>query len=264
MRPRSRPLITLTTDFGMGDPYAAAMKGIIYGIAPDVEIADLSHDIPPHDILEGALFLAGALPYFPAGTIHAVVVDPGVGMARHPIALWAGNQTIVCPDNGLPTLFTREHPIEEVRLISNSRFMCETVSPTFHGRDVFAPAAARLASGAPFHELGEELDTIVTLDIPHPQQTTQGGVEGEVIHVDRFGNLVTNIHRSLVSGAFGGTVSAGDRCRLSGIHRTYGEVPPGEPLALFGSCGYLEIAMNAGNAAVALGLDKGAPVELKP
>lgn len=263
MASRARPLITLTTDFGQRDPYVAAMKGVIYGIAQDVEVVDLSHDIPPHDILAGSLFLAGALPYFPDGAIHVVVVDPGVGTERRPIVLSAGGQIIVCPDNGLPTLFIREHPIDLVRLISNPRFMRETISATFHGRDIFAAAAARLARGEPFEEIGEDLDSVVTLDIARPREGPQGVVLGEIIHVDRFGNLVTNIHRSLISGRFSGSVVAGGH-RLGEIHRTYGDVSSGAPLALFGSSGYLEIAVNGASAAEALGLTKGRAVELTP
>ena len=257
----SMPLITLTTDFGLRDPYVAAMKGVMYGISRELCVVDLSHEIPPQDVLDGALFLAGALPYFPKGTIHVVVVDPGVGTDRRPIALSAGDQILICPDNGLPTLFLREHPLQEARVITNRRLIRETVSPTFHGRDVFAPAAAHLACGAPMEQLGKETDTIVTLDLPRPRK--EGGrLEGEILHTDRFGNLVTNIHQSMLAEATPSVVRAG-RHRLGCICQTYAEVSPGSPVALFGSTGYLEIAVNGGSAHAALHLRKGDPVSIE-
>ena len=262
-----RPVITLTTDFGRRDPYVAAMKGVLYSIARDAIVVDLSHEITPHDILAGALFLAGALPYFPPDTIHVVVVDPGVGTERNPVALCAGGQVIVCPDNGLPSLFLREHPIQQARLLTNPTFMREPVSTTFHGRDIFAPAAAWLARGEPFEALGEELDTVVMLDIPQPRHEPESHIHGEIIHVDRFGNLVTNIHRSLVRSVFSGPVSAlevaAGSWRIGGIHKTYGEVPLGAPLALFGSARYLEIALNRAHAHKELGLGKGDSVNVE-
>jgi S-adenosylmethionine hydrolase len=256
MASQRMPLITLTTDFGTRDAYVASMKGVIYGIHPDLRVVDLTHDLEPHSILEGALFLAGAIPFFPEGTIHVAVVDPGVGTGRHPIAISAGGQTIVCPDNGLASLFIQEHPLQEARIISNPRFRRETVSATFHGRDIFAPTAARLATGAALHELGEELDMIVLLDVARPRKESGNVVHGVIMHVDHFGNLITNIHRSLIGGAHPTMVRAGSH-RLRGVHQTYGEVLAGTSLALFGSSGCLEIAINGGNAHAALRLNQG-------
>ena len=250
------PLITLTTDFGTRDPYVAAMKGAIYSIERKLCVVDLTHEIPPQSVLEGALFLAGAVAHFPKGTIHVAVVDPGVGTERLPIALRAAGQIVVCPDNGLVSLFLRENPLQEARIITDPKFMAATISATFHGRDIFAPAAAHLAAGAPFTELGEELDTIVTLDIPGPHGDTSRGIQGKIVHVDRFGNCITNIHTSALEGASPGNIRVG-RHRLHGIRRTYGDVASGKPLALFGSAGYLEIAVNGGNANAALSIGKG-------
>lgn len=256
MPTRKMPIITLTTDFGMRDPYVAAMKGVIYAIEPKLSVVDLSHEIAPQDIMEGALFLAGALGYFPKGTIHVAVVDPGVGTERHPIAVRAGGQIIVCPDNGLATLFLHEHFLQEARIITNPRFMAPAISPTFHGRDIFAPAAAHLASGASLSDLGPEIDTIVTLDAPHPQGDAVNGICGKIMHIDRFGNCVTNIHASVFQGAVPASLRIG-RHRLSGLHRTYGDVALGKPVALIGSSGYIEIAVNGGTANAALLIGKG-------
>lgn len=256
MPTQKTPLITLTTDFGLRDPYVAAMKGVIYAIEPRLSVVDLSHDIAPQDIMEGALFLAGALACFPKGTIHIAVVDPGVGTERHPIAVRAGGQIIVCPDNGLATLFLRDHFLQEARIIANPKFMAATVSPTFHGRDIFAPTAAHLAKGLPLSELGAEIDTIVTLDAPTPQGGAASGMRGKIIHIDRFGNCVTNIHTIALKGAVPVSIRAG-RHRLSGLHRTYGDVASGKPVALIGSSGYIEIAVNGGNANAALLIGKG-------
>ncbi len=256
MAVNSIPLITLTTDFGTRDPYVAAMKGLIYSIERKLCVVDLTHEIPPQSVVDGALFLAGAVPHFPKGTIHVAVVDPGVGTERHPIALRAGGQIIVCPDNGLASLFLRDNCLQEARIITNPEFMAATISATFHGRDIFAPAAAHLARGEPFGKLGEELDTVVTLDIQRPQGDTSRGIQGKIVHIDRFGNCITNIHASTLAGASPASIRAG-RHRLHGLKRTYGDVAPGKPVALLGSAGYLEIAVNGGNANAALSLGKG-------
>jgi S-adenosylmethionine hydrolase len=261
MAPCATPLVTLTTDLGVRDPYVATMKGTIYSIDRRIQIVDLTHDIAPQDVSEGALFLASVIPHFPPSTVHIAVIDPGVGTDRHPIAVSACGQTLLCPDNGLPTLLLRQHAMMEARIITNPAFMRGTVSATFHGRDVFAPAAARLATGAALKKVGEELDTIVMLDIAEPVREAQL-IRGEIVHVDRFGNLVSNIDASMLGDARPGPVWAG-RHRLPGVKRTYAEVPPGTPLALFGSSGFLEIAINGGNAQAALRLARGGAVSLK-
>jgi S-adenosyl-L-methionine hydrolase (adenosine-forming) len=254
-------LVTLTTDFGMRDPYVAAMKGVIEASCPGVQILDLSHEIAPQDVVEGALFLASATPFFPAGAIHVAVVDPGVGTARRPIAALTRSQTYVCPDNGLLTLVARNDPILEVRVINNPVFMRGHVSSTFHGRDVFAPAAARLASGRPYEDVGEVVDHIVTLDVPAPQWDPEGVMTAEVVHVDRFGNLLTNVSRSHLEGRHVAWVQAASCC-IEGLSQTYSDVPRHAPLTLFGSFDYLELAVNQGNASEVLSIGVGDPVEI--
>src|SRR5690606_13925034 len=185
-------LVTLTTDFGARDPYVAAMKGALLDGCPGLQLVDLSHEIAAHDVLEGALFLEAAVPYFPAGTVHLVVVDPGVGSDRRALAASVLDQVVVCPDSGVLTLLARAHGLDEVRAIESPEFRRAEVSRTFHGRDIFAPAAARLACGAPLGDAGPRLERIVELPVPEP--VADGStVRGEVIHVDRFGNLITNL-----------------------------------------------------------------------
>ncbi|MCX5758542.1 MAG: SAM-dependent chlorinase/fluorinase, partial [Candidatus Hydrogenedentes bacterium] len=255
------PLVTLTTDFGTRDPYVAAMKGVMYAILPRLTVVDLSHEISPRNILEGVLFLAGALPFFPEHTVHVAVVDPGVGGERHAIALQAGSQYLICPDNGLATCYVRRHPIQDVRIIENPRVLRPEIGATFHGRDIFAPAAAHLARGVPLHEFGPELRHLVELDTPTPR-TAPGRIEGEVIHADHFGNLITNIPGEDLPLMPGLRITIGGR-RIEGLCHTYADAPSGAPLALIGSAGYLEIAVNNGNARETLHLDLGQFVSIE-
>lgn len=259
--PRTVPRIALITDFGTRDPYVAAMKGVIASICPEASILDLTHEIPPQSVLEGAYFLAGAVPWFPAGTLHVAVVDPGVGTARRPVAASVAGQTVVCPDNGLLTLLAREHGLDEVRAIENPDYFLETVSATFHGRDVFAPAAAHLAAGKPFEGIGPVVTDPVRLPLSEPRVDEYGTLRGEVVHIDRFGNAVTNLPRRMVESA------DPIRVELPGgktvpLLRTYGEAAAGSALALFGSGGYLEIAINGGSAASEMGIGPGAEIRV--
>ncbi len=257
------PIVTLTTDFGTRDPYVAAMKGVILAGCPGARVVDLSHEIAPQDVVEGALFLAGAVPFFPPGTVHVAVVDPGVGSARRPIAAAAGGQTVVCPDNGLLTVLARDHPVDAAHAIESRGFTRDEVSATFHGRDVFAPAAARLAGGAPIAEAGPAVapSLLARIDLPVPVIDPRGRVYGTVIHVDRFGNAITNLARAdLPPGAT--HCAAGEH--LVPLRRTYADAAAGEALALFGSAGLLEIAVNRGRAADRLGLRRGDTVTLEP
>ncbi len=253
-------LVTLTTDFGTRDPYVAAMKGVLLRTCPELRVLDLGHEISPHDVLEGSLFLAGALPHFPAGTVHIAVVDPGVGGERRPIAVRAGGQTVVCPDNGLLTLFLRAYEQEAAHVIANVEFMAAGISATFHGRDIFAPAAARLACGAPLDAAGPPLESIVTLDVPEPRRAAGDAVHGEVIHVDRFGNAITNIPRAMVESIERAKIHVAGRS-LGGLRRTYADGAAGQALALIGSTGHVEIAVSGGSAATVLGLRRGDGVE---
>lgn len=256
-------MITLTTDFGLRDPYVAAMKGVIHSLCPQARIEDLTHEIAPQDVGEAAFFLAGASPWFPRETIHVAVVDPGVGTKRRSIAVRAGGQYFIGPDNGIFTVLLREFPLENAHVIESPAFMLHNVSPTFHGRDVFAPMAAHLANGATLLDVGPAAGPLTALNIPEPQTRPGGVVEGEVVRVDRFGNAISNIHRRLCSVDCGCTVRAGGAA-VSELSRTYGDRRAGELLALFGSSGYLEIAVNQGSAADGFGLHRGAPVQFVP
>src|SRR5213593_1532664 len=190
----ARPVIALVSDFGSRDHYAGAMKGVALAICPDLTLVDITHDLPPHDVLGGALELAACYRYFPAGTIFLVVVDPGVGSTRRGIAAEAGDYKFVAPDNGVLTAVLDEHPPKRVVELTERRYARPTVSRTFEGRDRFAPAAAWLAKGIELTALGRPAGSIQRLEIPHPDVAADA-VHGEVLRVDRFGNLVTNIDR---------------------------------------------------------------------
>ncbi len=220
---------------------------------------DLTHDIAPQDVFEAALFIAAAAPYFPPGAIHVAVVDPGVGTARRPLVAHAGGQFFVFPDNGLLTLYLRAHALEEARIIENPAWMRQTISATFHGRDIFAPAAARLALGAPMEDAGPIAENLAALDIPLPIRTEES-ITGEVIHIDRFGNAITNIHRTALVKIHEYTVFAADKSIKWA--NAYGEVPLSEYLALFGSADFLEIAQNRGDAAATLRLVRGTTIQV--
>jgi hypothetical protein len=254
------PLITLTTDFGTRDPYVAQLKGVLASLVPDATVTDLSHDVAPQDILEASFFLAATLAFFPPATIHFVVVDPGVGSGRRPLAVAIADQFVVCPDNGLLTLAVRRHGIDEARIIEAPDFQRFERSHTFHARDVFAPAAARLASGAPLTAAGPVATDLVQLDIPEAA-IGPGAIHGEVLRVDRFGNAITNIDGAALGEFDVARVTFGAAV-VEGLHATYADVPPGAPLALIGSHGYLEIACHAASAADRFRLTRGTPVEV--
>lgn len=259
----SRPVIAFLTDFGTRDHYAGAMKGVALGICPDATLVDISHDVPPHDVLAGALELAAAYRYFPAGTIFVAVVDPGVGSARRGIALEAAEYKFVAPDNGVLTPIVDEHNPKRVIELSERRYARPTVSRTFEGRDRFAPAAAWLAKGVELAALGRPAGNVHRLDIPRPQ-TDAGRVTGQVLRVDRFGNLITNIdRRAFEKLAEGGEVDVriGPH-QISKLVSTYADAAGGEVCALFGSTDHLEIAANGASAAQALALDRGAAVHV--
>jgi S-adenosylmethionine hydrolase len=260
----SRPTIAFLTDFGTRDHYAGAMKGAALSICPEATLVDITHDIEPHDVLGGALELAAAFRYFPPETVFVAVVDPGVGTVRRGIAARVGAYRFVAPDNGLLTLVLRDVPQPSVVELSDRHYAHADVSRTFEGRDRFAPAAAWLARGTDLTALGRAVREWVELTIPRPQ-VSANAVAGEVLRVDRFGNLVTNIDRRAVEAFARGepvSVSVG-REVIANIVGTYGDVPPGAICALFGSSDHLEIALNAGSAAGRLGLARGAAVALQ-
>jgi S-adenosylmethionine hydrolase len=254
------PIITLLTDFGTVDAYAGIMKGVILEIAPHAIIVDLTHSVPAQQILPGALLLRSAVPYFPEGTIHVAVVDPGVGSSRRSLVIETTRGLLIGPDNGVLSLAAAALGRRCVRAIENKTLMRPEISSTFHGRDVFAPVAARLACGVAPESVGPVLESIVEIDLPQPHH---GATElrGEVIHVDTFGNLITNITAESFSTfpAHGLCVSLGE-VLLTGLSAAYADVAAGEPVAVVGSWGTLEIAIRNGSAARALGAGVGSPV----
>ncbi len=254
------PLITLTTDFGSRDGYVAQMKGVILGINPQARVIDVTHDIESFDIMEAALVIRGLSEYFPAGTVHLAVVDPGVGSNRRGIVMRLNGRFYVGPDNGLFSLvFARSHA-REVREISNSNLFLRRPHPTFHGRDVFAPAAAHLSMGIAFDAVGAVVEDPVILSIPEPIQT-EDGIEGEIIHLDRFGNLSSNIESGMLHRPVDSVQTGG--WEIKGIKTFFSEVPTGAPIAVINSFGFLEIAVNLGNASLDLGVQKGSRVKVK-
>ena len=254
------PTITLTTDFGMSDPYVAAMKGVLLRHCPAARIVDLSHEIVPQDLVGAALFAEAAMPSFPENTVHVLVVDPGVGTSRRAIAARAGGQVFVFPDNGLMTLLFRRLAVDEVCEVMMCPFMPEAVSRTFHGRDVFAPVAAWLALGHPLETLGPPAKGLVELELPAYKVEADGSVRGEIIHIDHFGNCMTNIPASLFDAV--GVSAAVVQDKRYALHATYADVAPGEALALAGSTGRIEIAVRNGNVAATLGLRCGDTVHI--
>ncbi len=258
-------IITLTTDFGERDPYVGAMKGVILSITPDVVVVDITHHIPPQDVREGAYVLASAAPYFPKGSIHVAVVDPGVGTERRPLAVRTERAYYVVPDNGLLTPVILREPVLEVVHLTNSTYWLPRVSHTFHGRDIFAPVAAYLARGVPLNALGEPLapDDIVRLEWTAPRALPDGSVEGMVVHVDHFGNIVTNIPAEMLAGPTDAWEFEVRGQRVRGLKRAYAEVEVGEPLALIGSNQTLEFSVREGNAAALWGVQVGETVRAR-
>jgi S-adenosylmethionine hydrolase len=271
------PVITLTTDFGLADPYVAAMKGVILAISPQANIVDISHAVRPQAIEQGAFLLASAWPYFPRGSIHVGVVDPGVGTERRALAVRTPAATFVGPDNGLlsPALpdsereaaWGHDQPVpvrlpEGYRAVSlaNEAYFRQPVSSTFHGRDVFAPVAAHISLGVPLDGLGPPLDEMLVLPPFRARREPDGSLRGRVIHIDVFGNLVTDV-RCEDLPAEGPTVEVADR-RIVGLSLTYKR--GAEILAVVGGSGYVEIAVPEGSAAELLGAGLGMPVLVRP
>lgn len=247
-----RTLITLFTDFGTADGYVAEMKGVLYELAPNADVVDLSHEVPPQAVDHARLAVARYWRRFPEGTVHIVVVDPGVGTERAALAVASAGRWLVGPDNGVlsPALLASDAQVVRLTVPANA-------SPTFHGRDVFAPAAAALANGTDIDSLGNRFASPIVRRTPVPVRSEDGSVLGEVIAIDRFGNIVTNL------------VTTGDhviefaRKRLQ-LRHTYADVAPGTLVATVGSSGLVEIALRDGDAAKALGAEIGAPVRLYP
>ncbi len=256
--------ITLLTDFGLKDGYTGVMKGVIWGIAPEAQIADITHLIQPQNVLEGALALGRVAPYFPVDTIHVAVVDPGVGTARRPIAARLGAYYFVGPDNGLCTVLVEQArqaggPIHFVHL-NQPRYWLPEISNVFHGRDIFSPVAAHLANGIPLQDLGAPIDDPHLLELPRPERTARGW-RGQVIVVDNFGNLSTNLTKEHLADMQAVVVHVAGR-EIRGLVQTFGDRQPGELVALIGEAGDLAISIVNGDAARTLGVGVGEPVEV--
>ena len=259
-----RPTVALLTDFGTRDHYAGTLKGVVLSVCPDATLVDIGHDIAAHDVLSGALELAACYRYFPKDTIFLVVVDPGVGSSRRGIAADVGDFRFVAPDNGVLSAVFRESPPKKVVELTERKYSRPTVSRTFEGRDRFAPAAGFLAKGIPLVSLGRTIQDFQTIELPRP---SSAGLElsGEVVRIDRFGNLITNIDRKTFEQFTSGgsiAVSVGGR-EIPRIVATYADAPAGELCALFGSTDHLEVAINSGDAAAALKLARGAPANVR-
>jgi S-adenosyl-L-methionine hydrolase (adenosine-forming) len=251
------PIVTLTTDFGTRDPYVAEMKGVMLTLAPDVRFVDITHEVDSHDVVGAALTLEAAIPYFPRGTVHLVVIDPGVGTARRGLVVTTETASFVAPDNGLLTPIFARGTWRAFELASPTLRLAH-VSRTFHGRDVFAPAAAHLALGMAAEKFGPVADDPVRL--PWPEVRAVGGaVAGAVVHVDRFGNLITSIAAAAVA-PFGGNASVHIAGRHLPLVGTYADLPLGGAGALIGSSNRLEVAVREGSAAVVLHARRGTPV----
>ncbi|HEY8492087.1 MAG TPA: SAM-dependent chlorinase/fluorinase [Dehalococcoidia bacterium] len=272
---RRPPVITFTTDFGTADPYVAAMKGVALSICPEARLVDVTHQVQPQQVLQGAFLLAAAWPHFPPGTVHVAVVDPGVGTERRAMALATEHGLFVGPDNGLLSSAlpdaARPQGREPARVplpagvrgvaLTNPAYHRHPVSATFHGRDIFTPAAAHLAAGVPLAELGEPVRDMLAFPPFRGRRRPDGVVEGRVIHVDRFGNCITAVRAEDLPSP-GVTVEVRGR-RVPGLFPTYAALPEG-PGALIGSGGYLELAVRNGSARETLGAAVGDVVAVRP
>ncbi len=262
------PIIALLTDFGTQDIYVGVMKGVIAGICPTAQIVDLCHDIPPQDITAGALALWGAFRYFPQGTVFCAVVDPGVGTERRPIAVQTPEHFFVGPDNGLLWWAISESEIVAAVVLTNRVYFLPVLSRTFHGRDIFAPVAAHLANGVPLTEFGPEIDPSELHKLPPLRaHVTEDRIFAQVVHIDRFGNAITNLREEDFAAWVEGLGWRDWRAFIRGasfdtICATYADAPAGSLLLLFNSYGLLEVAVNRGNAAQQLGVRKGDVLEI--
>jgi S-adenosylmethionine hydrolase len=261
-----RKIATLTTDFGLKDSYAAEMKAAILSICPNTAIVDITHEIAKFNTRMGAYVLVSASPYFPKGSVHVAVVDPGVGTQRRPILIQTTQGFFIGPDNGILVLAAEKQGITRIHELTNPRFMLPKVSNTFHGRDIFSPAAAHLLNGVKPEEFGSEIREAVKPEFANVTRRN-GVLFGEVLHVDGFGNIITNINeKEAVQSQLKGTVSVEltDYTVELNLCKAYGEAEPKEPLALIGSHGFLEIALNKGNAAEKFKTKPGDNITISP
>ena len=257
------PIVTMLSDFGERDGFVGVMRGVMLGISPSARFVDLTHEIPPQDIVAGALVLAAAVPHFPKGTIHLAVVDPGVGSERRPLLIETEDFVLVGPDNGLLSLAAARSPVRRVVVLDRETYHLAERSRTFHGRDIFAPAAAHCANGVAPSEAGSAVETFERLSIPRPRRL-EDGLEAHVIHVDRFGNLVCNVERADLADFRDSRVSISiGAVTIAEISPHYAAVRDGKPLALWNSWDRLEIAVRNGSAARQIRARVGDRVQLK-
>jgi S-adenosylmethionine hydrolase len=255
------PIITLTTDFGLADHYVGVMKGVILSRCPQARIIDISHEVAAFSIWSAAYLIDQAAPYFPARTIHVVVIDPGVGTSRKPLIVEALGQTFIAPDNGVLAMILARDPHAHIREITNTSLWLGSPSSTFHGRDIFSPVAAALAANrANLKEVGPRLHQVETLAGLFPIETEPGAWEGRVLSVDRFGNLITNFKSSAFRSHFF-TLGIGKQS-IADRYETFGAAQPGHLFSYFGSSGYIEIGLNQESAAGLLKAHAGDPVTL--
>lgn len=264
-------VITLLTDFGTTDSFVGIMKGVILQINPQAVIVDISHRIAPQDVAQAAHEVAAYHRFFPEGTVHVVVVDPGVGSHRAVLALQSPSQTFIAPDNGALSLVLRDHPEAKLIRVTNERFFRHPVSRTFHGRDIFAPVAAHLSLDLPLAELGQPMPPgeAVVLTIPGPRLAEDGSLQGSILAVDRFGNLITDVDPDAVRRYFPDSdpknlvFTIADQV-IAGVADTYSDAGPGRPLVLVGSRGSYEFSVNRGSAAGLLGVGRGGRFAVRP
>lgn len=257
----ANPIITLTTDYGTTDHLVGTIKGAILNIQPEAQLVDINHHVQPFDLLDGALAIAAAYRYFPPRTVHLVVVDPGVGTPRRPILVTGGQHYFVAPDNGVLSAVYEREPSLTVRHVSAEHYFLRPLSPTFHGRDVFAPVAAWLTKNWQPASFGEEISDYVRFALPKPK-AADGKVRGVVLRVDHFGNLMTNltpedVPQAVAQGRLKMRVGSKEVTRVA---QTYMQGEPNEPIVVLGSSGYLEVSVNRGSAARLLGVQRGAEV----
>ncbi|MGC8878471.1 MAG: SAM hydrolase/SAM-dependent halogenase family protein [Anaerolineae bacterium] len=255
------PVITLTTDFGTSDAYVGVMKGVILQFAPHVTLVDISHEVPPQDVPTAAFLIYQAELFFPADTVHVVVVDPGVGSARRALAVRTRTSTFVAPDNGVLTHVLTHSTGYEAYSLTKPEYWLPNPSATFHGRDIFAPVAARLADGTPISHLGEPIDDPICLPIPAPEFRAPDAVIAHVLHIDRFGNLILDIQAEQLPAA---PILEIAGYRIQGLRRTYADGVPGELIAYIGSTRrHIELALPGGHAARHIGAQVGMPVYVR-
>ena len=260
------PIVTLISDYGTRDYYAAALKGVILGIAPDVRVVDVTHDVEPHNVLHGAFVLRQIWPWYPPETIHLAVVDPGVGSDRRILLGRYAGRYVIAPDNGLVTFVHREIPVEAVYVLGERSHLAPAISTTFHGRDIMAPVAAHLANGAKPDEFGRLTDRLELLPVAHAAEAVTDGLRGRVLYVDRFGTMATNIRQEQLAGLRGPHDNRQvlvNGTPIGPVRSTFCDVALGKPVAFIGSSGLLEIGVNQGSAAGRFGSPDAVVVEVR-